>query len=150
MDPGENGHLSLPNKGKELGLYLVRCKTSEQTLIFPKRSLPTFSNPVWKQTSLYTCTRTHTNTHTPAHAALDYSYLGVYFIFHVLSAQSGCVGGRYSCVRSKQAILYVLDLIVLQESRWELGVACISTCFQSQYPRSPGRLLVITITVQGS
>lgn len=24
MDPGENGHLSLPNKGKELGLYVVR------------------------------------------------------------------------------------------------------------------------------
>lgn len=44
-----------------------------------------------------------------------------------------------------EGILYLLDLMVLQESKWEMGVGCTLTCFQSpNISGPPSRLLVIS------
>lgn len=44
-----------------------------------------------------------------------------------------------------EGILYLLDLMVLQESKWEMGVGCMLTCFQSPHSSGPlSRLLGIS------
>lgn len=51
-----------------------------------------------------------------------------------------------------EGILSVLDLMVLQESKWQLGVGCISTCLpvQTSVITKLAASGQVTITVQGS
>ena len=45
-----------------------------------------------------------------------------------------------------EGILYLLDLMVLRESKWEMGVGCMLTCFRSpNISGRPSRLLVIAL-----
>lgn len=41
-----------------------------------------------------------------------------------------------------EGILYLLDLMVLQESKWEMGVGRMLTCFQSPHSSGPPSTLL--------
>lgn len=109
-----------------------------------KRSLLTFSNPVWEQ-SLSPA------THTPLGLciALDDNYLDGYFTFHFVSACSSCVYVyMFLSEERTEGISNILDLMALAESKWELD--CELSESHSAFLPKPHRPLVIPVALQSS